>query len=90
MVLLVHVFDDTTCLKSHVVLLVHVFADVTCFLLHTGMLYTCSYDYLKDDWNHKSYVLFGFFFCYLIPLIMVFFYYSSIVKAVWAHEHALR
>ena len=55
-----------------------------------GMLYTCSYDYLNQDWNHKSYVLFGFFFCYLIPMTMIFFFYSSIVKAVWAHEHALR
>jgi len=55
-----------------------------------GMLFTCSYDYLKDDWNSKSYVIFGFFFCYLIPMVMVFFFYSSIVKAVWAHEHALR
>ena len=55
-----------------------------------GMLFTCSYDYLKDDWNHKSYVLFGFFFCYMIPMVTVFFFYSSIVKAVWAHEHALR
>merc|ERR1711860_198961 len=55
-----------------------------------GKLFTCSYDYLKDDWNHKSYVLFGFFFCYMIPMVTVFFFYSSIVKAVWAHEHALR
>ncbi|XP_059081388.1 compound eye opsin BCRH2-like [Tigriopus californicus] len=55
-----------------------------------GMLFTCSYDYLNQDWNHKSYVLFGFFFCYLIPMTMIFFFYSSIVKAVWAHEHTLR
>lgn len=55
-----------------------------------GLLYTCSYDYLADDMNSKTYVIFGFFFCYLIPMVMVFFFYSSIVKAVWAHEHALR
>ena len=55
-----------------------------------GMLFTCSYDYLSDDWNNKSYVLFGFFFCYLIPMVLVFFCYSSIVSAVWAHEHTLR
>ena len=55
-----------------------------------GMLYTCSYDYLNESWNHKSYVLFGFFFNYMIPMTMIFFFYSSIVKAVWAHEHALR
>ena len=55
-----------------------------------GMLFTCSYDYLKQDWNSKSYVVFGFFFNYLVPMTLVFFFYSSIVKAVWAHEHALR
>lgn len=26
----------------------------------------------------------------MIPMVLVFFFYSSIVKAVWAHEHALR
>jgi r-opsin len=55
-----------------------------------GMLFTCSYDYLKDDWNHRSYIFFVCFFDYLVPMTLVFFYYSSIVKAVWAHEEALR
>jgi len=55
-----------------------------------GMLYTCSYNYLSQDWGNKSYVLFGFIFNYLLPMILIFFYYSSIVKAVWAHEFALR
>jgi len=55
-----------------------------------GLLFTCSYDYLKETMNHKSYVIFGFFGCYLIPLVFVFFFYSSIVKAVWAHEQSLR
>ncbi len=45
-----------------------------------GMLYTCSYDYLSESWNAKSYVLFGFFFNYCIPMTMIFFFYSSIVK----------
>ena len=49
-----------------------------------------SYDYLSQEWSKKSYVLFGFFFCYVIPMIFIYFFYSSIVKAVWAHEHALR
>lgn len=55
-----------------------------------GMLFTCSYDYLKEDWGHQSYVMFGFFTLYIIPMSCVFFFYSSIVKAVWAHEYALR
>ncbi len=47
-----------------------------------GMLYTCSYDYLSDTWSAKSYVLFGFFFNYLVPMVMIFFFYSSIVKVL--------
>ncbi len=55
-----------------------------------GMLFTCSYDYLTDDFNHKSFVLFAFVFNYMVPMILTFFYYSSIVKAVWAHEDQLK
>jgi len=55
-----------------------------------GMLFTCSYDYLTDDMNHKSFVLFAFVFNYMVPMILTFFYYSSIVKAVWAHEEQLK
>jgi len=55
-----------------------------------GMLFTCSYDYLTDDINHKSFVLFAFVFNYMVPMILTFFYYSSIVKAVWAHEEQLK
>lgn len=55
-----------------------------------GLLFTCGYDYLTEDWNHKSYIIFGIIFDFVFPLVVVFFFYSSIVKAVWAHEHALR
>jgi len=55
-----------------------------------GMLFTCSYDYLTDDFNHKSFVLFAFVFNYMVPMILTFFYYSSIVKGVWAHEEQLK
>jgi len=55
-----------------------------------GLLMTCSYDYLKPDWNHKSFVLFAFIFNYMIPLSMIIFFYSKIVKAVVMHEAALR
>ena len=54
------------------------------------MLVTCSYDYLSDDFNNRSYIVFAFCFNYLLPMVLVFFYYSSIVKAVWAHEEALK
>jgi len=55
-----------------------------------GLLYTCSYDYLSPDWSSRTFVMFAFVFNYCLPMLMVFFYYSSIVKAVWAHEHALK
>ena len=29
------------------------------FSLSEGLLVTCSYDYLTEDWNHKSYMLFA-------------------------------
>ncbi len=51
---------------------------------------TCSYDYLTDDWNHKSYILFAFIFHYVIPMGFVIYFYSQIVKAVWSHEAELR
>ena len=54
------------------------------------MLVTCGYDYMSDDLNNRSYIVFVFMFDYLLPMILVFFYYSSIVKAVWAHEESLK
>ncbi|XP_040581196.1 compound eye opsin BCRH2 [Lepeophtheirus salmonis] len=55
-----------------------------------GLLLTCSYDYLSEDWNNFTYIIFTIIFLYVIPLSMVFFFYSSIVKAVWSHELALK
>lgn len=55
-----------------------------------GLLVTCSYDYLSQEWNKKSFVLFAFFFNYLFPLSMILFFYTKIVKAVVLHEAALK
>jgi len=55
-----------------------------------GMLVTCGYDYMSDDLNNRSYIVFVCVFDYLLPMVLVFFYYSSIVKAVWAHEESLK
>jgi r-opsin len=51
---------------------------------------TCSYDYLTEDWNHKSYILYAFINNYALPMIIVIFFYSQITKAVVSHEAALR
>jgi len=55
-----------------------------------GLFMTCSYDFLTEDWNHKSYVLYAFIANYALPMVVVIFFYSQIVKAVVVHEAALR
>ena len=51
---------------------------------------TCSYDYLAEDWNHKSYILYAFILNYAVPMSNVIYFYSQIVKAVVTHEAALK
>jgi len=55
-----------------------------------GLLITCGYDYLSQDWNKKSFMIFGLCFNFLVPLSMIFFFYTKIVKAVVMHEAALK
>ena len=52
--------------------------------LSEGLLVTCTYDYLTEDWNHKSFVLFAFIFNYCMPMLATFFFYSQIVKGSYA------
>jgi len=55
-----------------------------------GLFMTCSYDYLSEDWNRKSFILYAFIFNYCFPMLMVIFYYTQIVRAVVKHESALK
>ena len=55
-----------------------------------GLFMTCSYDYLSEDWNRKSFILHAFIFNYCFPMLMVIFYYTQIVRAVVVHESALK
>jgi r-opsin len=55
-----------------------------------GLFMTCSYDYLSEDWNRKSFILYAFIFNYCFPMFMVIFYYTQIVRAVVKHESALK
>jgi len=55
-----------------------------------GVLVTCTYDYLKDDWNHKSFMLWAFTVNYCFPLCIIIYFYSGIVKAVVSHERAMK
>ncbi len=51
---------------------------------------TCSFDYVTDNWNNKSYTIFFCFFSFVLPLIFVLFFYGQIVVAVISHERALK
>jgi len=55
-----------------------------------GLLITCGYDYLTDEWNKKSYMYFAFAFNYIMPLLFISYFYTQIVKAVVMHEAALK
>ena len=55
-----------------------------------GLLLTCSYDFLSEGLNERTYLLFAYIFNYFFPMIMIAVFYSSIVKAVVAHEAALK
>jgi len=55
-----------------------------------GLLVTCGYDYLKDDWNRKSFMLYAFLGNYLLPLLIIIYFYGQIVRAVVSHERAMK
>merc|ERR1719419_1099666 len=55
-----------------------------------GLLVTCSFDYISQDWNKKSYMIYAMVFNYCVPMILITFFYVQIVKAVWAHEASLK
>ena len=55
-----------------------------------GLLVTCSYDYLTQDWNEKTFMYYAFAFNYTVPMLTVIFFYIQIVKAVVAHEAAMK
>ena len=60
------------------------------FLLPEGQLITCSYEYISEDWNTKSFVMFTLVTNYIAPITIAIFFYSQIVMAVVNHEKALR
>jgi len=55
-----------------------------------GFLITCTYDFITPEINERTFILFAYIFNYFIPLFMISVFYYSIVKAVVAHEAALR
>lgn len=55
-----------------------------------GLLTTCSFDYLTETYENKTYCLFLFIMAYVVPLLILIFTYSKIVGAVFSHEKTLR
>lgn len=51
---------------------------------------TCSFDYLSESFDNKFFVTILFTFAYVIPMMMIIFYYSSICVHVFSHEKALK
>ena len=58
--------------------------------LAEGQLISCSYDYLSQDWNSISFVLYAYICNYCIPVLSCIYFYSQIVMAVVKHERALK
>nr|QWV42725.1 ultraviolet sensitive opsin [Trixagus carinifrons] len=55
-----------------------------------GYLTSCSFDYLMDTFDNHMFVAVIFTFSYVIPMSMIIYFYSQIVKHVFHHEKALR
>jgi len=55
-----------------------------------GIMASCSFDYLNLSPQNTSYIWTCFIFCYCLPLGIIVICYYFIVKAVWAHEAALK
>jgi len=55
-----------------------------------GILDSCTTDYLSKDFNNRSYGIFIFVWCYVVPLSCVLYSYFFIIKSVAAHESAMR
>lgn len=55
-----------------------------------GFLTTCTFDYMTEDASTRFFVGSIFVYSYVIPLAMLIFYYSKIVRSVGDHEKTLR
>lgn len=55
-----------------------------------GFLSTCSFDYLSDSFDNKFFVTVLFTFSYVIPMMLIIYYYCQICNHVLLHEQALK
>ena len=80
----------TFCWGYPVLILIWPFLEIWGKFSLEGLLVSCSFEYLEDTWNQKSYTLFIFCCNFVIPMTCIFYFYSFIVKAVWAHEAGMK
>lgn len=55
-----------------------------------GFLTSCTFDYMTDTNEIRYFVATIFVFSYVIPMLLIMYYYSQIVSHVVNHEKALR
>nr|AHA48199.1 UV opsin [Loxostege sticticalis] len=55
-----------------------------------GYLTSCTFDYLTNTFDTKLFVGCIFVCSYILPMSLIIYFYSGIVKQVFAHEAALR
>nr|ALB48841.1 UV opsin [Lucidota atra] len=55
-----------------------------------GFLTSCTFDYLTDTFDNNLFVAVLFVCSYVIPMGLIIYFYSQIVKQVMHHEQALR
>ncbi|KAA0186110.1 LWS opsin 1 [Hyalella azteca] len=55
-----------------------------------GNLTACGTDYLTEGWVSQSYLYVYGAWVYFLPLILIIYYYTFIVSAVFAHEKQMR
>nr|WCR62298.1 opsin UV [Phauda flammans] len=55
-----------------------------------GYLTSCTFDYLTETFDTKLFVACIFTCSYVFPMSLIIYFYSGIVKQVFAHEAALR
>ena len=51
---------------------------------------TCSYEYLSDGWNERSFILVTFIFTYVIPISFNLYFYQKIIVAIFFTEAAFK
>ncbi|XP_012060729.1 PREDICTED: opsin, blue-sensitive-like [Atta cephalotes] len=58
--------------------------------LAQGFLTTCSFDYLTDDEDTRTFVITIFFWAYVLPMLLIIYFYSQLLKSIRSHEKMLR